>query len=264
MTAREPIRAVPATPSTLAIDIGASGLKASVLDSCGAMVVDRVRVATAYPCPPEALVAALLALVAPLPDFDRVAVGFPGLVRAGKILSASNFATVAGPGSKVSRKLASAWDRFDLASALEAAFSRPTRVVNDADMQGFAVIAGRGLELVVTLGTGFGTAVFVDGRLFPHLEISHHPFHRKKTYDQALGDAGRRRVGSKKWNQQVRRALRTLDSLFYYDAVYVGGGNSSRVRVELGPKATLVDNSAGLRGGIRLWDRAAAPLESEE
>jgi len=164
----------------------------------------------------------------------------------------------------VSRKLTSAWDRFDLASVLEAAFSRPTRVINDADMQGFAVIAGRGLELVVTLGTGFGTAVFVDGRLFPHLEISHHPFHRKETYDQALGDAGRRRVGSKKWNQQVRRALRTLDSLFYYDAVYVGGGNSSRVRVDLGPKASLVDNSAGIRGGIRLWDRTAAPLESEE
>lgn len=241
-------------PTTLAIDIGASGLKASVLDATGAMVVERVRVETTYPCLPDALVAALARLVAPLPAFDRVAVGFPGMVRNGRTLSASNFATVSGPGSKVSRELAVAWERFDLAGALETAFDRPTKVVNDADMQGAAVVAGKGLELVVTLGTGFGTAVFVDSRLLPHLEVSHHPFRKGETYDEALGEAGRRRVGTKKWNQRVRHALETLDALFYYDAVYVGGGNSARVTVDLGPKATLVDNAAGILGGIKIWD----------
>jgi broad specificity phosphatase PhoE len=201
-------------PTTLAIDIGASGLKASVLDATGAMVVERVRVETTYPCPPDALVAALVRLVTPLPAFDRVAVGFPGMVRNGRTLSASNFATVSGPGSKVSRELSVAWERFDLAGALEAVFGRPTRVVNDADMQGAAVVAGKGLELVVTLGTGFGTAVFVDGRLFPpHLEVSHHPFRKGETYDEALGEEGRRRVGTKKWSQRVRQALQTLDAL---------------------------------------------------
>jgi len=254
----------PAEPRTLAIDIGASGLKASVLDASGAMVVDRVRVATPYPSPPDALVATLVALVAPLPTFDRVSVGFPGMVRDGRILSASNFATVDGAGSKVSPELSKAWERFDLASALEAAFGRPTRVVNDADMQGFAVITGHGLELVITLGTGFGTALFVEGRLFPHLEVSHHPFDDGKTYDEALGDGGRRRVGNKKWNKLVLRALETLDRLFYYDAVFVGGGNSPRVKVDLGPKATIVANSAGILGGIGLWAPASGHPQPPE
>ena len=129
-------------PTTLAIDIGASGLKASVLDATGAIVVERVRVKATYPCPPEALVAALARLVAPLPAFDRVAVGFPGMVRSGRILSASNFATVSGPGSKSSPELSVAWERFDLGGALEAALARPTRVVNDADMQGAACVGG--------------------------------------------------------------------------------------------------------------------------
>jgi polyphosphate glucokinase len=151
-------------PTTLAIDIGASGLRASVLDATGAIVVERVRVKATYPCPPEALVAALARLVAPLPAFDRVAVGFPGMVRSGRILSASNFATVSGPGSKSSSELSVAWERFDLGGALEAALARPTRVVNDADMQGSAVVAGPGLELVVTLGSPTASIINFDGR----------------------------------------------------------------------------------------------------
>lgn len=218
------------------------------------MVVQRVRVETTYPCPPDALVAALVRLVTPLPTFDRVAVGFPGMVRNGRTLSASDFATVAGPGSKVSPQLSVAWERFDLARALEAAFDRPTRVVNHDDLQGAAVVTGQGLELVVTLGIGFGTAVFVDGRLFPHLDVSHHPFRHGETYDEALGEEGRRRVGTTKWSQRVRQALQRLDALLSYDTVYVGGGNSARVTADLGPKATLVDNSAGILGGIKIWD----------
>ena len=240
---------------TLTIDIGGTGLKASVLRPDGTMCCDRVRTPTTYPCPPEALVRALCALVGPLPDYDRVSVGFPGMVRGGRVLSASNLATIAGPGSAPSPELVEAWSGFDLRAALERALGRPTRVVNDAELQGFAVIAGSGLEVVVTLGTGFGTAVFEDGRLAPHLELGQHPFRKGETYDQQVGDAARKRIGTLRWNKRVASAVAALEALFFFDHLYVGGGNSRRVKVDLGPKVSLVDNIAGLLGGVRLWDQ---------
>lgn len=246
-----------ASPATLAIDVGGTGLKASVLDASGAMVVDRLRVDTTYPCPPEGLVSRLHELVRPLPAYDRVSVGFPGMVRGGRVLSAPHFVTVSGPGSEVSPELRRAWEGFDLAGALEGQLGRPTRVVNDADLQGAAVVEGKGLEFVITLGTGFGTALFLEGCLCPHLELAHHPFRKGETYNQQLGDAARTRIGDAKWNRRVKRAVETLEALLFYDRLYVGGGNSRRVTVDLGPRAALVDNAAGILGGIKLWDRPA-------
>jgi polyphosphate glucokinase len=242
-------------PTTLAIDIGGSGLKASVLDAAGAMLVDRVRVKTEYPCPPEALVQRLHALVRPLPSYDRVSVGFPGMVRAGRVHTAPNLATVAGPGTKVSPDLVRAWQGFDLASALEAELGRPTRVVNDAELQGSAAIEGKGVELVITLGTGFGTALFNAGAPCPHLEIAHQPFRKHETYEEQLGDVARRRIGGAKWNRRLKLAVKNMDALILYDRLHIGGGNSRRVQMDLGPRVTLVDNTAGILGGIRLWER---------
>jgi polyphosphate glucokinase len=241
--------------ATLAIDVGGTGLKASVLDPTGAMEVDRVRVATSYPCPPTNLVEALRQLVEPLPVYDRVSVGFPGMVRDGLVLSAPHFVTVSGPGSETVPDLVEAWTSFDLASALEAVLGKPTKVVNDADLQGAAVVKGKGLELVVTLGTGVGTGLFFHGRLIPHMELAHHPLRRNESYNTYIGNAARKRIGNKKWNKRVKFAFETLDALFFYDKVYVGGGNSQHVTTDLGPKATTVDNAAGILGGIKLWDR---------
>lgn len=218
------------------------------------MASGRVRVDTTYPCPPQALIGALRALVEPLPPFDRVSVGFPGMVRDGRALSAPHFVTVAGPGSKVSPDLESAWSGFDLAGALAGAFGKPVRVVNDADMQGAAVVEGVGLELVVTLGTGVGTALFHHGRLMPHLELAHHPFRKGQSYNEQLGDAARKRLGDRKWTRRVQRAVRTLDALFFFDRLYVGGGNARRLTAGLGPKAVIVDKVAGILGGLRLWE----------
>ena len=240
--------------ATLAIDVGGTRLKASVLDPDGALVSDRVRVDTTYPCPPEALVGALVRLATPLPHFDRVSVGFPGMVRDGRILSAPHFVTVKGPGSAVSPSLRDEWASFDLAAALQTALGRPTKVANDADVQGAAVVRGVGLELVITLGTGLGTAVFDTGRLAPHLELAHHPFRKGETYNEQLGDAARRRIGDKKWNGRVQLAVRALDRLLFFDQLYIGGGNARRVSVDLGPRASIVDNVAGILGGIRLWE----------
>ncbi|HEX4540082.1 MAG TPA: ROK family protein [Acidimicrobiales bacterium] len=241
--------------ATLAIDVGGTGLKASVLDPAGAMEVDRVRVSTSYPCPPTGLVETLRQLVQPLPVYNRVSVGFPGMVRDGRVLSAPHFVTESGPGSKTVPELVTAWSGFDLAAALEAALDKPTKVVNDADLQGAAVVKGKGLELVVTLGTGVGTGLFFHGRLTPHMELAHHPLHNNESYNDYIGNAARKRIGDKKWNKRVKLAVETLDALFFYDQVYLGGGNSKRVTADLGPKATIVDNEAGILGGIKLWER---------
>jgi polyphosphate glucokinase len=239
---------------TLAIDIGGTAIKASVLDLSGAMLADRVVVSTPYPCPPEALVGAMATLVKPLPPYDRVSVGFPGVVRNGRVLSAPEFVSVGGLGTRVDPGLLNAWTDYDLAGAVSQALGRPTRVANDADVQGFAVISRTGLELVITLGTSVGTGLFEDGRLAPHMEFAHHPFHDNETYFQQLGEATRKRLSPEEWNLRVKRAVDTLDALFFFDRVYIGGGNSSRVTIDLGPKASIVDNAAGILGGIRLWD----------
>ncbi len=248
-------------PFTLAIDVGGTGLKASVLSKTGDMMADRVKVATKYPMPPDGedgLVAALTKLVKPLPEADRVACGFPGMVRAGRVLSAPHFVLKKGPGSPVDDKLFEAWSNFDLASALQESLSKPTKVANDADVQGAAVVRGKGLELVITLGTGFGTAVFMDGKLLPHLELAHQPFRKDETYNDQLGEAARKKVGDDHWNDRVRQAIEGMDALFFFDHLFIGGGNARRIdRKDLGKvleRVTVVDNSAGILGGIKLWE----------
>lgn len=179
---------------TLAIVVGGTGLKASVLDARGKMIADRVRVDIPYPCPPKILVKTLVELVKPLPEFDRVSVGFPGYVREDTVVTAPHF------GNKI-------WHGFDLVNALKAEFGKPVRLLNDADMQGLAVIEGKGLELVVTLGTGVGTGLFRHGELMPHLELAHHPVHKGKDYNEYLGTKSLKKKGKKKWNRRVRRVI---------------------------------------------------------
>jgi polyphosphate glucokinase len=246
----------PQAPFTLAIDIGGSGLKASVLDATGAMVADRVVVKTTYPCPPATMIDDLAALVAPLPPADRVSAGFPGMVRNGIVLSAPHFVTMHGPGTAIDPALVKQWAAFDLAGALATRLRKPTRVANDADIQGAAVVMGKGLELVITLGTGVGTAFFYDGRLLPHLEFAHHPFLKGDTYNEQLGDAARKDVGNQRWNKRVRKAVATFRALSFFDHCYVGGGNAKKIHGTLGADVSMVDNSAGILGGIRLWDES--------
>jgi polyphosphate glucokinase len=246
----------PEGPLTLAIDIGGTGLKASVLDASGDKVVPRVRVLTPYPCPPRLLIRTLDALTHGLPAWDRVSVGFPGFVRHGRVLTAPNLSTKRGPGTPLSRKLIEAWAGFPLATELESRLGKPVRIANDADMQGLAVIAGDGLELVLTLGTGLGTAVFQDGVPMPHLELALMPFHGKGTFQDHLGNQTRSRIGNRRWSERVLEAVEMFDSLLHFDHLYVGGGNAKKLKVDLGHRATIVDNTAGILGGIRLWDIA--------
>ncbi len=241
-------------PTTLAIDIGGTGLKASVLDAHGQKVVDRVRIRTPYPCPPRVLIRELDKLTHELPSWDRVSVGFPGFVRDGRVLTAPNLSTKAGPGTPMTRKLVDAWAGFPLATELEGRLGKPTRIANDADMHGLAVIKGDGLELVLTLGTGLGTAVFLDGVPTPHLELALMPFNNRGTFQDELGNATRRRIGNRRWSKRVLKAVERFDALLQIDRLYVGGGNAKKLTVDLGHRVELVDNAAGILGGIKLWE----------
>ncbi|HEX7460342.1 MAG TPA: ROK family protein [Acidimicrobiales bacterium] len=247
-------QAAPEHPFTLAVDVGGTGLKASVLDAKGTMVADRVKVATPYPLTPDKLVATLKRLTAPLPTAARASVGFPGMVRAGVVRSVPHFTTVAGPGTAIDPHLVKLWDRFDLAGALTRELGVPTKAANDADIQGAAVVKGVGLEMIITLGTGFGTGLFYDGQLQPHLEIAHQPFRKGEEYDDQLGEATRKEIGETRWNKRVMKAIDNMRALVYFDHLYIGGGNSRRVlRHHLPDDVTVVDNTAGILGGIRLW-----------
>lgn len=241
-------------PTTLAIDVGGTGIKASVLDADGRKIVNRVRTKTPYPCPPRVLIRELDKLTYELPRWDRVSVGFPGVVRAGRVLNAPNLSTKGGPGTARSRKLAVAWARFPLAAELEDRLGKPTRILNDADMHGLAVVSGEGLELVITLGTGLGTAVFLDGSPTPHLELALMPFRGRGTFQDRLGNRARRRIGNRRWSKRVLAAVEMFDALLHIDRLYVGGGNAKKLQVDLGHRAELVDNAAGILGGIKLWE----------
>ncbi len=133
-----------------------------------------MRIPTPYPLSPQKLVTVLEDLIKPLPPFDRVSVGFPGMVRDGRILSAPHFVSPDGPGAHPVPKLVNAWARFDLESELARVTGKPTKVANDADLQGAAVVTGKGFEAVLTLGTGVGTAFFLRRtaaaplRVLPH------------------------------------------------------------------------------------------------
>lgn len=239
-------RISPQSARTLAIDIGGTSLKASVLDARGRMIVERVWVDTPYPCPPLVLVDALVALVKPLPAFDRVAVGFPGYVRNETVITAPHFGNAR-------------WHGFALAKALQAKFGQPVRLLNDADMQGLAAIGGRGLELVVTLGTGVGTGWFRNGEPQPHLELAHHPAHKGKNYNEYIGDRALKKIGRRKWNRRVRRMLGILHDLFHADKTYIGGGNSRHITFKLGARFHLISNQDGILGGFKLWELAPQP-----
>jgi polyphosphate glucokinase len=249
---------------TLVIDVGGTGLKATVLDPHGQPEHDRVRVDTTYPCPPDKLVADLVDLVKGLPPYQRVSVGFPGVVRDGHVVTAPHFVTAHGPGTRVKQSLVRVWASFDLAGGLATALGVPVRVANDADVQGAGVVGGKGLELVLTLGTGLGSAVFRDGRLALHLELAHHPAVTGDTYNDYVGNEARKKLGAKRWDRRVQKALLALDALILPDAILLGGGNAAKVDADklqrelpdLAAKVRMVGNEGGLLGGIRLWEGA--------
>ncbi|MBI1352991.1 MAG: ROK family protein [Acidobacteria bacterium] len=227
------------SPKTLAIDIGGSGLKCLVLNPAGEAITERLRRQTPSVPTPSAVMAELLAMAAEQGEFDRISVGFPGVVKEGEVRTAVN--------------LHPDWVGFHLQNALSEALDKPTRVANDADVQGLGAIEGRGVELVLTLGTGIGSALFMDGHLVPNLELGHHPFQKDKTYEERLGDEALEKKGREGWNRRLRDAIQLLDYIFNYRMLYLGGGNAKKIDFELPANVRKVANIQGLLGGIALW-----------
>ena len=241
---RKAPRAAPAIKRILCIDVGGTGLKAAVIAPDGKYLVKRVRVKTPKHRKPAHIVKALTELAAPLGRFDHVTIGFPGMVRDGKVMTAPAFGT-------------RDWKGFNLAGAMQKRFAVPVKLLNDADVQGLAVIKGKGHELVCTLGTGFGTAWFRDGELMPHMDLAHLVVRRKDDFDLYIGDKARRKIGHAHWNRRVKKLIGVLQTVFAYDHLYLGGGNSRWVKFHLPRNVTLVSNDAGMEGGAFAWSRFA-------
>ena len=229
-------------PFTLAIDVGGTRLKAGLLDAQGQLVVPANRVETPPRPAPQIVVEALVQLATPLGHFDRISVGFPGVVRRGQVLTAPNLGT-------------EDWRHFPLVASLTDKLGKPARMLNDSEVQGLGVITGKGMECVITLGTGMGFSLFLDGHPAPHLELSQHPIRKGKTYDEYIGVEAYRDIGRKRWNRRLRRALDCINTLVGYETLYIGGGNAKHITLDLAPNVRIVSNEAGITGGVRLWDR---------
>jgi polyphosphate glucokinase len=226
------------SPITLSIDIGGSGIKAMLLSPLGKPLTERERVVTPAVPTPRAVLRVLEQLRAHLPSFDRVSVGFPGVVKRGVTLSAAN--------------LHPAWTNFPLERELEKRWRKPVRVENDAAVQGYGAVKGKGVELILTFGTGMGSAIFTDGKLCPGLELGHHPW-REKTYEDYLGRRGLDKYGKKHWNKQLQAAIEQSAATFNWDHLYLGGGNTKKITFQLPRNVTIVSNRDGILGGVALW-----------
>ncbi len=224
---------------TLCVDIGGSRIKAIVVDPKGQPVTERVRLDTPRPALPDTILDVIQQLAQKSGKFDRVSVGFPGVVQSGIVKTAPN--------------LDPSWAGFNLDGALEASLKKPVRAANDAAVQGLGAISGKGLEMVITLGTGVGCALYTDGRLSIALEMAHHPFRKGRTYEECLGNAALVDDGKKKWNRRLQAAIGHWDRLVNYDRLFLGGGNTEFITFTLPANVVLSSNQEGMYGGLGLW-----------
>jgi polyphosphate glucokinase len=224
----------------LSFDIGGTGLKASVVDGNGKMLAPHERVLTPHPSTPGNVVKALVKLAKDMPAHGCIAAGFPGVVIRNVVHTAPNLGT-------------KSWAGFDLGKALTRHLGGPAKIINDADIAGLAVIKRKGLEMVITLGTGFGTALYRDGELMPHMEIGQSIAHKSKTYDEWIGDKAFKKDGHKKWSKHVEEAIEKLHTLLNYDRLFIGGGNARHIRFKLPRHISIVSNDNGIEGGGLLW-----------
>src|SRR3569623_634456 len=241
-----PPRTIPVSPSaaaagtrTLCIDIGGTGVTALVLAQDGAPLPERARVETPRPATPDAIMKVIWPLIEPLGEFDRISVGFPGVVIANVIKTAPN--------------LHPEWADFPLGKALSEGSRRPVRGLYDAGVQGYGVIEGKGLEMVLTFGTGMGTGLYYNGVYIPNLELAPHPIKKQKTYEEYVSKAQLKKLGKKKWNKRVAEVVAQVLPIWNPRHLYLGGGNAKHLTLELPGNVTITPNIAGLLGGIALW-----------
>lgn len=236
--------------SILAIDIGGSHIKATILDASGNFLREYEREKTPQPATPLRVIELIKKLASRFPEYDRITAGFPGYVRNGVVKTAPKLGNTA-------------WKNYDLQKKLSQVLGRPAIVINDADLQGLSLATGKGVEMIITLGTGFGSALLKDGHLLPHLEMSVHPFTSRKTYNEYVGEEALQKIGPKKWNKRMKKVITVLKRVFNYDHLYISGGNSQLLSFAPGRDVTIADNKQGIRGGAIIWQQQQAAAVKE-
>ncbi len=233
----------------LAIDIGGSHIKTLLLGGDGTVLEERKRLPTPSPASPQAVMEVIKNLAAQSGPFTKAAAGFPGFVKNGVVMTAPNLGT-------------EAWKGTDLQEQLTSLLRVPVIAVNDADFQGAGLVQGNGLEMVLTLGTGFGTALLLNGKLLPHLEVSQHPVTKTKNYDEYIGEAALKEVGEARWNARMQRVLSIVKTVFNYDALYISGGNADLLNFDLGENVHIKSNKDGFLGAVNLWKYESDEIKS--
>jgi polyphosphate glucokinase len=220
----------PKAHRVLAIDIGGSHVKMRVSHRR-----DLLQFVSGPDLTPAEMVEGVHALTGDW-QYTAVSIGYPGIVIHGKI--------VAEP-----KNLAAGWVGFDF----RAAFGRPTRLINDAAMQAIGSYEG-GRMLFLGLGTGLGSAMIVDG-VVEAMELGHMPYKKGRSFEDYVGDRGRRRRGYKKWSRDVTTIVDQLSTALEVDYVVLGGGNASKLKT-MPPRSRLGNNDFAFIGGFRLWRKA--------
>jgi polyphosphate glucokinase len=224
----------------LSIDIGGSHIKATILNNKGKLLQEYTKLKTPKPASPVSIIKTIQELTSQFETFECISAGFPGYVRDGIVWTAPNLGT-------------ELWAGINFQKMLQKVLSKPVRLINDADMLGLGIVKGKGLEMLITLGTGMGTALLLNGQLLPHLELSHHPITGKKDYDQYIGEAILKKIGPEKWNERMKKVLAVLKTVINYDTLYIGGGNATCLTIPLDENIKIVSNKDGIKGGARLW-----------
>jgi polyphosphate glucokinase len=239
----------------LGIDIGGSGIKAAPVElKTGEMTAPRFRVDTPDPALPEIVSEKIAEISRNFKWEGRIGCGFPGVVRSGVVYTAPNIHPT--------------WEEVDSQKLFLKATGCKTRVINDADAAGLAEMtfgAGRdqhkGIVLMLTFGTGIGSAVFIDGRLFPNTEFGHAELHGKELEKRAAACVrDRKQLSWEEWGGRVNRVVQYLEMLMSPDLIIIGGGVSKdykeffpylKLKAEVVP--AQMRNQAGIVGAALAW-----------
>lgn len=237
----------------LAVDIGATTIKFCPVDLGGVLGAVRRR-RTPYPCEPTRL-AALLAQRILASGLTQVGVGFPGEIEDGLVTDPGNLSRRAGMGSDIDAELDELWRGFPLEEALRRSTDREVRVVNDASLAALGCCSGVGIELVVTLGTGFGLALEIDGQLRGVRDVGAEAL-EARTYDEVLGERSRA-ADEAQWRSSLAEAVLGFDREFHPTVLHLAGGNARRLSPHFVPELScpvvIHGNDAPLRGALKLF-----------
>ena len=259
-----PSTAARLTGQALGIDVGGTGIKAAVVDvASGQLVTDRIRERTPRPANPEAVLDVVADVVRRLVATGKLTAdmpggaGFPSVIRAGRAMTATN--------------LDDSWIGAPVQQMLEQRLGRPMLVLNDADAAGVAEIAhgaGKGqtgVVLMLALGTGIGSALFMNGELVPNMQLGHVEFHCRDAETRVSATARtRRKLGWKRWGREFNELLARYEEYIWPDLIIIGGGIAkefSKYQKFLRTSAPLVaaamGNTAGIVGAARVGENAA-------